>query len=145
MHQVILGVKIVETTVEVQLNGAVVLPVEVREQYHIRAGDRLRLVDIDGVFILAQQKPPAFPQHEPQVQDFEAEIAHFERLKPQLLQQHPGRFVAIYHGEVVAVGDDKMDVLATVQATYGDVACHITQVTENGPRRVRMLSPRIVR
>lgn len=134
-----------ETTVEVELNGAVVLPIEIREQYHIRAGDRLRLVDIDGVFILAQQKTPAPPHREQQIEDFEAEIAHFERLKPQLLQQYPGRFVAIYHGEVVAVGDDKMDVLATVQAKYGDVACHITQVTENGPRRVRMLSPRIVR
>ncbi len=139
------GVEIVETTVEVQLNGAVVLPVEVREQYHIRAGDRLRLVDIDGVFILAQQKTPAPSEPKQQMQNFEAEVAHFERLKPQLLQQYPGRFVAIYHGEVVAVGDDKMDVLATVQATYGDVACHITQVTENGPRRVRMLSPRIIR
>lgn len=134
-----------ETTVEVLPNGAVVLPAEVREQYHIRAGDRLRLVDIDGVFILAQQKASASAQSEQLSQDFEAEIAHFERLKPQLLQQHSGRFVAIYQGEVVAVGDDKMDVLATVQAAYGDIACYITQVTANGLRRVRMLSPRIVR
>jgi AbrB family looped-hinge helix DNA binding protein len=136
------GIKIMETTVEVQRNGAVMLPIEVREQYHIRAGDRLRLVDIDGVFILTQQKTPTRDQ---QVQDFEAEIAHFERLKPALLQQYPGRFVAIYHGEVVAVGDNKMDVLATVQEALGDVPCYITQVTTNGLRRVRMLSPRIVR
>lgn len=50
--QVIAG-EVMETTVEVQANGAVVLPAAVREQYQIRAGDRLRLVDIDGVFILA--------------------------------------------------------------------------------------------
>lgn len=134
-----------EIIVEVQPNGAVVLPVEMREQYHIRAGDRLRLVDIDGVFILAQQKTPVPSKHEQRIHAFEAELAHFERLKPQLLKQYPGHFVAIYQGEVVAVGDDKMDVLATVQAAHGDVACYIGQVTENGPRRVRMLSPRIVR
>jgi bifunctional DNA-binding transcriptional regulator/antitoxin component of YhaV-PrlF toxin-antitoxin module len=134
-----------EITIEVQSNGAVVLPPALREQYQIHAGDRLRLVDVDGVFILAQQKHSAPSLREQRNKEFEAEIAHFERLKPQLLQQHAGRFVAIYHGEVVAVGDDKMDVLATVQAAHGDVSCYITQVTENGLRRVRMLSPRIVR
>jgi len=138
-------VEIVETTVEVQPNGAVVLPVEVREQYHIRAGDRLRLVDINGVFILAQQKTPAPSRHEQRIKDFETEMAHFERLKPQLLQQHRGRFVAIYQGEVVAVGDHKMDVLATAEEALGNVSFYVGQVTENGPRRVRMPSSRIVR
>lgn len=93
----------------------------------------------------SHRKAPASTQNEQHLQAFETELAHFERLKPQLLQQDPGRFVAIDQGGVVAVGDDKMDVLATVQAAHGDVACYIGQVTENGPRRVRMLSPRIVR
>lgn len=48
--------------VEVLPNSVVVLPAEVREQYHIRGGDRLRLVDIDGVFILAQQKASTLAQ-----------------------------------------------------------------------------------
>lgn len=131
--------------VEVLPNGAVVLPAEVREQYHIRAGDRLRLVDIDGVSILAQQKASTSAQSEQLSQDFEAEIAHFERLRPQLLQQHPGRFVAIYQGEVVAVGDDKMDVLATAEEALGNTPFCVTQVTENGPRRVRIPSAWVVR
>lgn len=85
------------------------------------------------------------PSHEQRTQEFEAEIANFERLKAQLLQQYPNKFVAIYQGEMVAVGDDKMNVLATVQGKFGNVPCYITKVTEDGPRRVHMLSPRIVR
>ncbi len=134
-----------ETTVEVQPNGAVVLPVEMREQYQIRTGDRLRLVDVEGVFILAQQKTPAPTQSEDRKKAFEVELAHFERLKPQLLQQYPDRYVAIHQGKVVAVGDDKMDVLATAEAALGNVPLYVGQVTLNGPRRVRMPSSRIVR
>lgn len=78
-------------------------------------------------------------------QEFEAEIANFERLKPQLLQQQAGRFVAIYQGEVIAVGDDKMEVLASAEQAVGNVSFYVGEVTENGPRRVRMPSSRIVR
>lgn len=134
-----------ETTVEVQPNGVVVLPATLREQYQIHAGDRLRLLDVDGVLILAQQKEPLLSRRAQRIKDFEAEIAHFERLKPQLLQQHPGRFVAIYQGAVVAVGDEKMSVLAAVQERFGNVVAYIGQVTENGLRRVRMPSSHIVR
>ncbi|MEZ4865262.1 MAG: hypothetical protein R3C14_28350 [Caldilineaceae bacterium] len=84
-----------ETMIEVQPHGVVVLPPELCEQYQIHTGDHLRLVDRDGVFILAQQKEPAAFQREQRIQAFEAEIAHFERLKPQLLQQYPGRYVAL--------------------------------------------------
>ena len=76
---------------------------------------------------------------------FENELAHFERLKPQLLEKYHNRFIALHQGKVVAVGDDKMAVLATAEAALGNVAFYVGQVTENGPRRVRMLSPRIVR
>ena len=76
---------------------------------------------------------------------FENELAHFERLKPQLLEKYRNRFIALHQGKVVAVGEDKMAVLATAEAALGNVAFYVGQVTENGPRRVRMLSPRIVR
>ncbi len=103
---------------------------------------RLRLIQRITETLLPAATPAP---HTERTQAFEAELAHFERLKPQLLQQYPDRFVAIYQGQVIAIGDDKMDLLATVQAEYGDVACYIGQVTEKGLRRVRMLSPRIVR
>lgn len=40
--------------------------------------------------------------------EFETEVVAFERLKPELLERHPGRVVAIHQGQVVEVGDDKM-------------------------------------
>lgn len=90
-------------------------------------------------------KNAASSWREEQTQAFEAELAHFERLKPQLLQQYPGRFVAIYQGEVVAVGDNKMDVWAMAEAMLGNVPFCVSQVTEDGPRRVRITSAWVVR
>ncbi len=34
----------------------------------------------------------------------------FQQMLPLLLQQYPGRVVAIYQGEVIAVGNDRMEV-----------------------------------
>jgi hypothetical protein len=42
---------------------------------------------------------------------FELEVAAFERLKPELLAKHQGEYVAIYSGEVVATGEDKLELL----------------------------------
>jgi hypothetical protein len=72
--------------------------------------------------------------------DLQAEIAAFARLKPALLKQYPGRAVALYQGEVVAVGDDKMEVLANVYARLGEVHCYVEWVEPETPRRVRMPS-----
>ena len=91
------------------------------------------------------QKEAVRFQQEQYTQAFETELAHFERLKPQLLQQYPGRFVAIYQGEVVAVGDNKMDVLAMAEETIGNVPFCVSQVTADGPRRVRIPSAWVVR
>ena len=60
--------------------------------------------------------------------EFDQEVAAFERLKPTLQKQHAGRAVAIYHSQVVAVGDDKMSVLADVLAQFGPVPCYIEWV-----------------
>lgn len=84
-------------------------------------------------------------QQEQHTQAFETELAHFERLKPQLLQQYPGRYVAIYQGAVVAVGDDKMAVWAIAEAALGNVPFCVSQVTADGPRRVRIPSAWVVR
>lgn len=34
----------------------------------------------------------------------------FQQMLPTLLQQYPGRVVALYQGEVIAVGDERMEV-----------------------------------
>ena len=61
---------------------------------------------------------------------FLREMRAFEKLKPKLLKQpeYSGRVVAIYQGQVVAVGDDDMDVLAMVWDKFGDVPCYIEKV-----------------
>ena len=41
-----------KTTIQVRKRGALTLPSELRMQYGIREGDLLRIVDLDGVFIL---------------------------------------------------------------------------------------------
>lgn len=75
--------------------------------------------------------PPTDPE-------FETEVAAFERLKPELLKRYPGRAVAIHQGQVVQIGDDKMDVLERVLRRFGDVRCYIEWVEPDTPRRVRI-------
>lgn len=74
---------------------------------------------------------------------FDREVAAFARLKPQLLQQYPGRVVGIYQGEVVAVGDNRLDVLDQIWDQFGEVSCYIENVEPVTPRRARMPSVRI--
>jgi hypothetical protein len=74
--------------------------------------------------------------------EFEAQVAAFERLKPELLKQYRGRAVAIYQGQVVEVGDDKLQVLGRIFKRYGDVRCYIEWVEPDAPRRVRVPSVR---
>lgn len=71
---------------------------------------------------------------------FEQEVLAFERLKPQLLQQYPDRVVAIYQGQVVAVEDNRLDVLDQVWDQFGEVPCYVEKVAAETPRRVRMPS-----
>ena len=77
--------------------------------------------------------------------EFDQEVAAFERLKPTLLKQHAGRAVAIYHNQVVTVGDDKMSVLTEVLAQFGPVPCYIEWVAPETPRRTRIPSAWVAR
>ncbi len=43
--------------VQVRQRGTLTLPAELREKYGIRPGDKLRLVDLDGVFVLTPMAP----------------------------------------------------------------------------------------
>ena len=75
--------------------------------------------------------------------DFEAEIAAYERLRPELLKRYQGRVVAIAQGQVVEVGDKqdtKMSVLTRVRARLGNIPCYIEYVEANTPRRARVPS-----
>ena len=70
----------------------------------------------------AAGQPDALPT------DFLQEVSAFEQLKPTLLKEHGGRVVAIYQGQVVAVGDDKLQVLELVFERLGPMPCYIEWV-----------------
>jgi hypothetical protein len=78
-------------------------------------------------------------------QAFEREIAAFERMKPALLAEYADQFVAIYRGEVVASGGQKLALLDQVREQYGNVVCYIEKVAPDYPRTIRMPSVRIAR
>ena len=79
------------------------------------------------------------------VEVFEREVEAFERLRPALLESYAGQFVAIYQGEVVATGDDKLLLLHQIRERFGDVVCYIEKVTADSPRIVRMPSMRLTK
>jgi bifunctional DNA-binding transcriptional regulator/antitoxin component of YhaV-PrlF toxin-antitoxin module len=47
------------TTVTIQVNqdGAIILPADVQQQYNIQPGDTFYLVDIEGILVLTPQQP----------------------------------------------------------------------------------------
>lgn len=76
---------------------------------------------------------------------FEHEVAAFERIRPSIMAHHKGKFVAIYQGEVIATGDDKLALLDQVREQHGDIVCYIEKVVPDAPRTVRMPSAHVVR
>jgi PHD/YefM family antitoxin component YafN of YafNO toxin-antitoxin module len=74
----------------------------------------------------------------------EREHAAFERMLPELLKQYPGQAVAIYNGEVVAVGDAKMDLWSQVRQRLGPVPVYV-QVVEYPPRVYKMPHRKVIR
>lgn len=46
-----------DATIQVRNRGTITLPAELREKYGIGNGDVLRLVDLDGVFVLTPMVP----------------------------------------------------------------------------------------
>ncbi|HEY4688144.1 MAG TPA: DUF5678 domain-containing protein [Anaerolineae bacterium] len=61
---------------------------------------------------------------------FEREKAAFQALKPELLKRYPGQFVAIVNGQVVEVGDDKIQVIDRVHERLGQVSMYVQQITD---------------
>lgn len=92
---------------------------------------------IQALRYIQQLQEQPLQRHHPALQQ---EIEAFEQLKPQLLQTHPGQYVAVYQGHVIAAGNDKMELLGQVWETFGDIICYIEKVEAETPRRVRMPS-----
>jgi hypothetical protein len=74
----------------------------------------------------------------------EQEHAAFERMLPELLKQYQGQAVALYKGQVVAVGDDKMDLWSQVRQKLGPVPVYVQKV-EYPPRVYKMPRRKVIR
>lgn len=75
----------------------------------------------------------------------EQEIAAFEKLKPTLLKEYAGQYVAMFRGKVVASGLDKLELSRRVREKIGEGGYYIEFVSSGTPRSVRIISPRVVR
>jgi hypothetical protein len=75
---------------------------------------------------------------------FEREVAAFDRMLPELLQEHRDRVVAIHDGQVVEVGDSKEEVSERVHQRLGDVIVYVQRVSER-PRVVKFPYFRVAR
>jgi len=78
---------------------------------------------------------------------FRREVAAFERMKPELLRQYPGRVVAIYDGQVIEIGGENESVADVAMRLYermGYVPVYVQRV-EDTPRVYKIAGPRIVR
>ena len=71
---------------------------------------------------------------------FEQEAAAFESLKPSLLAQYLGQYVAIYQGQVVGSGDNRLTLVKEIYSRFGEVPCYVGKVSDKPPRRVRLPS-----
>ena len=87
---------------------------------------------------------PAVPTALPRDPKWEREYVAFQRLLPELLKTHRGKYVAIHDGEVVESGDDELAVVRRARQRFGNVALHVDLVAEH-PRVFRLPSPRTVR
>jgi len=90
-----------------------------------------------------QRGEQARPQS-PQAVAFAQERATFERILPQLLQEHPGKVVAIYQGQVVEVGDEIGATVEKVYTRYGYVPCYVGRV-ETKPHVYKFPHRKVIR
>jgi hypothetical protein len=73
---------------------------------------------------------------------WEREHAEFCRMLPQLQTTHPGQYVAVHDGRVVAAGDDELRVLSAAYQKCGYVTLHVGRVTTQPDKVARIPSPR---
>lgn len=76
---------------------------------------------------------------------WEREYRAFQRLLPELLQTHRGKYVAIHNEQVVETGDDPIALIKQVHARYGYVPIHVDHVVEPPPSPVRIPHRQIYR
>ncbi len=74
----------------------------------------------------------------------EREHAAFQKMLPELLQKYPGRVVAIHQGQIIAVGDQRMDVWQEARQQVNGAPVYV-QTVESSPRIYNLPSRKVIR
>lgn len=69
---------------------------------------------------------------------FQREATNFTKMLPALLPTYENQVVAIYQGQVIAYGDDILEVYNTVVDKYGEIPCYVQRVNAKPLRKVRI-------
>jgi hypothetical protein len=75
----------------------------------------------------------------------EHEIVSFERMQAELSRRYGSQYVAIYQGQVVAHGPDKLMLTERVRAQFGVGPVFVERADATEPRTARMPSIRIAK
>jgi hypothetical protein len=93
---------------------------------------------------LAQRKDAATLEPISNDPQFERERAAFQKLLPELLKEHRGKWVAIVDEKVADVGPDFSSVIQRIRARFGKRPVCVQEVLET-PRVYNLPSPHIIR
>ena len=75
---------------------------------------------------------------------WDREYQAFLRLKPDLLQSHSGKYVAVHEGRVVGSGDDQVKVALNAYAKFGYTPIYVGLVSDAPLQPVRIPSPQLL-
>lgn len=124
------------------MQNSIQLPQEMYETVRIRAlAQRKTTDDLVIEWVAEHLEEPTTNEN---TRALDREVAAYEQLKPTLLEQYAGQYVAIYQGQVVASGTDKLALIDQVRQRLGHVVFYAEKVTPDSPRTVRMPSVRVI-
>lgn len=123
--------------------NTVYLPQEVYHAVKERAAELRRTPDDLVTEWVLEHVPP--PVQEDIYKALESEWKAFEKLRPELQEQYPGQYVAIYQERVVGMGEDQFDLLKQVYDEFGQVVCFIDKPDGPPIRKARITSTWVVR
>ena len=89
---------------------------------------------LETITLPAPQLPAARPVEDKWRCEFEA----FQRLRPELLTTHIGKYVLIHNGQVFASGTDDLAMALDFFVRHGNVPIHIGLVTSEPDPVVRI-------
>jgi hypothetical protein len=82
--------------------------------------------------------PPVLPPLAAPKGKWEREYQAFQRLLPQLLCTHRGKYVVLHEGQVVDSGDDDLVLALRFFAGHGNVPIHVGLVTDQPEPAIRI-------